>query len=65
MCGIAGSLHLKGEAQSTEGRRARLEAALSTLAHRGPDGSGVLVDGRCALVMRASRSSISRAARSR
>ena len=46
MCGIAGYLDMEaGEAE----RRAVLERMAAAIVHRGPDGSGVLVDGPCGL----------------
>ena len=45
MCGIAGILRLDGG----EVDRAPLTRMVAALAHRGPDGAGVHVDGRIAL----------------
>ena len=45
MCGIAGFISLDGRPAD----RSRLDAMLGTLAHRGPDDRGTLVDGRVGL----------------
>src|SRR5262245_41352026 len=45
MCGLTGTLHL-GSAAAWEGPVRRM---MSAIAHRGPDGEGVFVDGPCAL----------------
>jgi len=45
MCGIAGLLHLDGAPPDAQA----LSAMTHTLAHRGPDGQGVHVDGPCGL----------------
>ena len=44
MCGIAGFINARGEASG-----AVLQGMLSRIAHRGPDGQGVFVEGRAAL----------------
>ena len=44
MCGIAGFINARGEASGTV-----LQGMLSRIAHRGPDGQGVFVEGRAAL----------------
>lgn len=46
MCGIAGYLDLRGS--EAEGHRV-LRAMVDTIVHRGPDGNGVKVLGRCGL----------------
>ncbi|MEX0778054.1 MAG: asparagine synthase (glutamine-hydrolyzing) [Phycisphaeraceae bacterium] len=46
MCGIAGILRFDEQPFD----RGRLEAMRAHLKHRGPDGDGVRIDGRCALV---------------
>ena len=47
MCGIAGLLHVDGQAHAVERELARMR---DSLRHRGPDDEGVLVDGPCGLV---------------
>jgi asparagine synthase (glutamine-hydrolysing) len=49
MCGFVGFLALSDEAAPTE---AWIESLIDTIAHRGPDDYGVLVDGRAALGFR-------------
>ena len=44
MCGIAGFVNARGEAEG-----AVLQAMLRRIAHRGPDGQGVFLEGRAAL----------------
>lgn len=44
MCGIAGFITARGEATGTV-----LQGMLSRIAHRGPDGQGIFVEGRAAL----------------
>jgi asparagine synthase (glutamine-hydrolysing) len=46
MCGIAGIIALDPDARVSEDRLRRMKTALT---HRGPDGSGLLVDGRVGL----------------
>lgn len=45
MCGIAGTLHLA----SAPGTESVVRRMMSAIAHRGPDGEGVFVDGPCVL----------------
>ncbi len=45
MCGIAGLFHFNGEPANAE----RLRPAITRLAHRGPDDSGIHLDGPCAI----------------
>ena len=44
MCGIAGFVNARGEAEG-----AVLQEMLRRIAHRGPDGQGVFLEGRAAL----------------
>jgi asparagine synthase (glutamine-hydrolysing) len=46
MCGVAGTVELRGNVGPV---REVLERAIATLHHRGPDGSGVHIDGPCGL----------------
>ena len=50
MCGFAGVLYRNGE--QNERNQAVLERMGDVLSHRGPDDSGILRDGPCALVHR-------------
>ena len=44
MCGIVGFINGRGDAQGPV-----LQAMLARIAHRGPDGQGIFVDGPAAL----------------
>ena len=49
MCGVVGIMDLEGNAQRYQ---SRLERASQRLAHRGPDGQGMHIEGEIALAFR-------------